>query len=97
MKPARVRRVLRQPLPAGAVWVGAPSRWMLGRITSFFASELELRGYRASLGRAVMRGQVDLGELRGRDLACWCPPGEPCHADLLLDLANRDLSSRARA
>jgi hypothetical protein len=23
-------------------------------------------------------------ELGGRDLACWCAPGEPCHADTLL-------------
>jgi len=28
-------------------------------------------------------------ELRGHDLACWCPvDGEPCHADVLLELAN---------
>lgn len=25
--------------------------------------------------------------LRGHDLACWCPLG-PCHADVLLELAN---------
>ena len=35
-----------------------------------------------------------LPELRGRDLACYCPlpePGQPdhCHAAVLLDLANR--------
>lgn len=28
-------------------------------------------------------------ELRGRDLACWCPLDKPCHADVLLALANR--------
>jgi hypothetical protein len=27
--------------------------------------------------------------LAGRDLACWCPVDEPCHADVLLELANR--------
>ncbi len=27
-------------------------------------------------------------ELRGLDLACYCPVGQPCHADLLLALAN---------
>lgn len=27
-------------------------------------------------------------ELRGKDLACWCPLGQPCHADVLLELAN---------
>lgn len=30
-----------------------------------------------------------LSELRGKDLACWCPLDQPCHADVLLDLANR--------
>ena len=29
-----------------------------------------------------------LPELRGRNLACWCSPGSPCHADVLLELAN---------
>ena len=28
-------------------------------------------------------------ELAGKDLACWCKPGEPCNADVLIDLANR--------
>lgn len=27
--------------------------------------------------------------LGGRDLACWCPLDLPCHADVLLELANR--------
>ena len=30
-----------------------------------------------------------LDELRGHDLACWCPPDQPCHADVLLEMANR--------
>jgi len=28
-------------------------------------------------------------ELRGKDLACWCPLDKPCHADVLLRLANK--------
>jgi hypothetical protein len=27
-------------------------------------------------------------ELAGRDLVCWCPLDQPCHADVLLELAN---------
>ena len=27
-------------------------------------------------------------ELRGHDLACWCPLDQPCHADVLLEIAN---------
>lgn len=26
--------------------------------------------------------------LRGKDLVCWCSVGRPCHADVLLELAN---------
>ncbi|MBY2911399.1 DUF4326 domain-containing protein [Rhizobium leguminosarum] len=29
--------------------------------------------------------------LRGFNLACWCKPGEPCHADILLEVANAPL------
>lgn len=28
-------------------------------------------------------------ELRGKNLACWCRIGDPCHRDVLLRLANR--------
>lgn len=27
-------------------------------------------------------------ELRGKNLACFCRVGEPCHADVLLEVAN---------
>ena len=29
-------------------------------------------------------------ELRGKDLACWCPLDQPCHGDVLLEIANGD-------
>lgn len=27
-------------------------------------------------------------QLKGSDLACWCPADRPCHADVLLEIAN---------
>jgi len=27
-------------------------------------------------------------ELKGKNLACWCPDNQPCHADTLLKIAN---------
>lgn len=33
-------------------------------------------------------------KLIGKDLACWCRPGTPCHADVLLELANATLPKR---
>ena len=29
-------------------------------------------------------------ELRGKNLACWCKLDQPCHADVLLRIANED-------
>ena len=34
-------------------------------------------------------------ELAGRDLVCWCPSGQPCHADVLLQVANRTAPATA--
>ena len=36
---------------------------------------------------ATMRAALD--ELRGKNLACFCTLDQPCHADVLLELANR--------
>jgi hypothetical protein len=30
----------------------------------------------------------DYSVLKGKDLSCWCPLDQPCHADVLLKLAN---------
>ena len=30
----------------------------------------------------------DIAELRGANLACFCPLDKPCHADVLIELAN---------
>lgn len=31
----------------------------------------------------------ELPALRGKNLACWCPLDQLCHADVLLELANK--------
>lgn len=38
---------------------------------------------------AVIRHEI--GELRGKNLGCWCALDAPCHADVLLELANRPI------
>ena len=32
----------------------------------------------------------DIEELRGFDLACWCPLEKPCHVDILITLLNNN-------
>lgn len=45
------------------------------------------RFLRTSVGRKICRAAKK--ELRGKNLACWCKPGAPCHADVLLEVANK--------
>jgi hypothetical protein len=40
-----------------------------------------------SPGPAPSRAEIR-AELAGHNLACWCRPGTPCHADVLIELAN---------
>lgn len=48
--------------------------------------------FRAMLSDPEMRDAAgypsDLSPLRGKNLACWCPLGAPCHAAVLLEIAN---------
>jgi hypothetical protein len=37
---------------------------------------------------------VYLGPLIGKNLACWCKLGDPCHADVLLRIANSPAVTR---
>ncbi len=41
------------------------------------------------LVRLCKRDPSLLGEIRGHNLACWCPLDKPCHAAILLKLANK--------
>ena len=54
-----------------------------------FRTWLEVEGCTAGIPEkkaAILEG---LHDLKGRNLACFCKPGQPCHADVLLELANR--------
>lgn len=45
-------------------------------------------GIRAGYDYIPSEGEISV-ELRGHDLACWCPLDQPCHADVLLEIANK--------
>lgn len=99
----QLRRARGWRLPDGAVVVGRPTPWgnpfVAGRdgtaadcvnaYTMLLAGYLHLTSSApAAVQTAARRHVLDhIGELQGRDLACWCRPGTPCHADVLLRLA----------
>lgn len=91
-KSSRQPRVLNKRFhgePEGSVYVGRPSQFGNPFIVGEDGSRKEvIRLYiqrlkeRPELIRDIRR------ELRGKDLVCWCAP-LPCHADVLLKIANR--------
>lgn len=90
--PQRYQRSRRKGthLPPGTIVVSRPTRWgnphplSLGRPEAVrrFADDL-------ASGRLGVSVTDVRRELAGRDLACWCPLDEPCHADILLRVANQ--------
>lgn len=82
-------------MPAGAVYVGRPTKWgNPHRIINTDTGQLDhgesVSVYLCDLldGNLPITAEDARRELRGKDLVCWCKEGEPCHADVLLKIAN---------
>lgn len=82
-------RVLNKKLhgiPAGAIYIGRPSKWgnpfVIGKDGS---REDVIHKYCEYLASSGLIDHVK--ELRGKDLVCWCSP-QACHGDVLVVLAN---------
>jgi hypothetical protein len=70
-------------------WEG-PALWI--KPSEAEAIKVAVEAYRVWINhpaQATLRAEAQL-ELRGKNLACWCKEG-PCHADVLLELANAEL------
>jgi hypothetical protein len=93
------RRIQRQRtrgwrMPEGAVYVGRPTKWgnpwRVGTGIDHAMTAREcVEAYSLMIRADRVRVLEAMVELRGKDLSCWCPPDQPCHVDVLLDLANR--------
>ena len=89
-KPKRIRLSRKKGwrLPAGTVNVARPGRWGNGYSVDKYGRELAVIYHRRKLEAQIAICGLDLSELRGKDVACWCKPDELCHGDTLLELAN---------
>ena len=72
----------------GWIWYGSGPIYFE---TQKAALEFSLSMFRAWAWLMIDRGDVDLEELRGKDLVCFCGLDAPCHADIWLELANDDI------
>lgn len=68
-------------------WTVNPDRTINREPHPPLTAQQAVDSYRNSV--ATDPGEVALirAELGGKDLACWCRPDEPCHADVLLEIA----------
>jgi hypothetical protein len=57
---------------------------------AIFREEIERASGYVLLGKEAVTVADMRRELKGKNLACWCGPGGPCHADVLLDISNRE-------
>ena len=71
-------------MPPNTEYVGRPSKW--GNPCT--VAEYGIQGAIVGFERHVLP-HLPVQELRGRDLACWCSLNAPCHADVLIEAANR--------
>lgn len=101
-RPKRIQRKRTKGwrMPANTVYVGRPTKWG----NQYRAGEFSRNRYPVSVEQAVafyrqyieevMTKNPARKELKGKNLACWCPIRDkygkivPCHADILLEIAN---------
>ncbi|MDO3068479.1 DUF4326 domain-containing protein [Mycobacteroides abscessus subsp. bolletii] len=71
------------------VWtVEGPGTFFQGTGTREWAADYAVRLYRRWLLGSMKRVEDLVPLLRGHDLCCYCALDQPCHADVLLELAN---------
>lgn len=88
-------------LPPNTVVVARPTKWGNPFKSSdhgggYFGNSVAVKLFECWLEEAAQAPLVaaikrDLG---GKSLACWCKPGDPCHADILLEIANAPTVAR---
>jgi hypothetical protein len=84
------RRTAGWRMPAGAVYVGRPSKWgnRFGSDSSSASRTGAVALFRLWVDQHPDYAAAARAELAGKTLACWCPLDQRCHADVLLEIAN---------
>jgi len=91
--PERVQRKRTRgyKMPPDTIYVGHPTRWG----NPYFKASNMTRAQKVMAYESWIRTMPVLlsgirRELSGKNLACFCPLDQPCHADVLLRLANME-------
>lgn len=76
-----------KPVYQVGTWNG-PAMWFAD--TKEEAANFSVNAFRSWITHAPQAALLEKARraLKGKDLACWCPIGQPCHAEVLLELVN---------
>ena len=96
MIPQRIQRKRTKGwrMPENTVYVGRGSRWgnphkIGGKCGPFMRDTITpWRAKHFYIEHAMRIPRDEILKLRGKNLACWCALDQPCHADVLLEIAN---------
>lgn len=92
--PKRIQRKRRKGwrMPPNTIYVGRPSIWGNPFKVTKYCSQVEAVERFRWLSKVTSPPKLNeyLNPLRGKDLACWCRLDQPCHADVLLAMANEE-------
>lgn len=101
MTPERIQRKRTKGwrMPANTVYVGRGSKWgnpyKVGdnqwtpqgfKLWSSYADVVD--AYRQDVADGAIDTAAIRADLAGKNLSCWCPLDQHCHADVLLEIAN---------
>lgn len=74
--------------PQDAIYIGRPSKWgnpfVIGKDGDRASVILKYENYLLNSPKLLKQ----LGELRGKDLVCYCAPNA-CHGDVLVKIVNK--------
>ena len=96
----QLRRTKGWRMPGNTISVARPTRWgnpfrvgWQATPTGFRAVTAEevVAAYRKWLAWYIYLDctvENEIKQMKGKNLACWCPLDQPCHADVLLEIAN---------
>lgn len=90
IKPKRIQRKRTKGwrMPPNTVYVGRPAKWCNSFIKQKGWTSAELMDiFKINLSDHEIEEAKQ--ELKGKNLCCWCPLDQPCHADVLLKIANK--------
>lgn len=100
MTPQRIQRKRTKDwkMPVNTVYVGRPGKWgNPWKVDCETTPENAVNSFRdcaehrhSGPWQTYPPLEEIQAELRGKNLVCWCPLDQPCHADVLLDIANTE-------